>query len=528
LIRALTLLRKEKRDKLIQAGQRVACITFTNVAKDEILERTEHDALFEVSTIHDFLWSAVKPYQVELKAALICLNERLGPKSKRYCKPEELAAALAATNVTYSDRGTKFLEGRIFHDDLLGVAHIMFDRHASLARLVGARFPYIFVDEYQDTNPKVISILLNDFTKNAPSTVIGFFGDKMQSIYSDGTGEIPADLRSSLKEFKKEENYRCSIAVIALLNRIRTDIQQSPAGDNQSGSAVYINAPSVADDDVPGFALRVVREKFGWPTANTPKVLFLTHRLIAKKAGYAELLAAFSARGDFSKERFQSGEDPTAVFLMKEADQLVKAWRGGEQAEAISLLGKHDRKLAGKDRKLVIAKALDTLVQLIDSNAPISEVLKHARANGLLQLLDELEHYLLLKNSAATAQDDESQDDDRAFYSTLFQVPFKQVSVYHQVQSDSLPFSTKHGVKGAEYEDVVVVLDDEGANWNSYAFTKYLTQTETNEARRIRTRNLFYVSCSRAKRNLAVLHRGDIGTHRTNLETLFGPGNCFI
>ena len=41
---------------------RVACITYTNVAADEIKERSPYSRL-HVSTIHDFLWEEIKDYQ---------------------------------------------------------------------------------------------------------------------------------------------------------------------------------------------------------------------------------------------------------------------------------------------------------------------------------------------------------------------------------------------------------------------------------------------------------------------------------
>jgi len=66
--------------------------TFTNVAKNEIIERTEHDPLFVVSTIHDFLWASIKPFQKELKPALLTFNEGLPANSRRKQNQSELEA----------------------------------------------------------------------------------------------------------------------------------------------------------------------------------------------------------------------------------------------------------------------------------------------------------------------------------------------------------------------------------------------------------------------------------------------------
>ena len=71
------------------------------------------------------------------------------------------------------------------------------------------------------------------------------------------------------------------------------------------------------------------------------------------------------------------------------------------------------------------------------------------------------------------------------------------------------PFSTKHGVKGAEFENVLVVF---GRGWNQYDFNKYLetaspgTSIPKNKlAWYERNRNLFYVVCSRPMKRLSIL-----------------------
>lgn len=69
------------------------------------------------------------------------------------------------------------------------------------------------------------------------------------------------------------------------------------------------------------------------------------------------------------------------------------------------------------------------------------------------------------------------------------------------------PFATKHGVKGAEFENVVVVL---GRGWNEYNFAEMLEWCEAEppadkRARFENNRNLFYVACSRPKIRLALL-----------------------
>lgn len=51
---------------------KIACITYTNVAADEIKQRAPYENLW-VSTIHNFLWANIKNYRKNLKEAIIQL-----------------------------------------------------------------------------------------------------------------------------------------------------------------------------------------------------------------------------------------------------------------------------------------------------------------------------------------------------------------------------------------------------------------------------------------------------------------------
>lgn len=69
-------------------------------------------------------------------------------------------------------------------------------------------------------------------------------------------------------------------------------------------------------------------------------------------------------------------------------------------------------------------------------------------------------------------------------------------------------FATQHSVKGAEFENVVVIL---GGGWNHYNWPRLLELIHTqalnakNAKGYYRARNLFYVAISRPKVRLAVL-----------------------
>jgi DNA helicase-2/ATP-dependent DNA helicase PcrA len=535
------LVHTQKGIECARNSQKIACITFTNVAKDQVIERTSGNKLIYVSTIHDFLWSIVKPYQKELKAALLQHNQTLKDDSSRKRDQNELDSALKNVDVSYSDRGPEFLEGRIFHDDLLDVTRRVFEENSLISRIVAAGYPYIFVDEYQDTSASVIDILVGHVLKaNSGSVVIGFFGDKFQSIYHSaghpGIGEIPDEYAKLLTRIVKGENYRCSKAVIALLNRIRTDIKQYAATTNVEGSAVYIRIVGNNEgDDVLARARAFVSRDLRWNVdEGTCKELFLTHKLIARKAGYEGLLDAYQNRGAFYRDELLNGEDKLITFCRTRIEPLIAAWRAGQIGNVISMLLASGFKLNVTNGKAQAERALQELAEM-QSHTNLGDLLAHVNDANLLPLPDDLRKWTRLRQNgdiAAIINNDEGKDAERAFYEEVLETPYAQVSACCQFLEEHTPFSTKHGVKGAEFDTVFVVLDDKAAKWNQYSFDKYLSgEDEVNGKvdRWKRTRNLFYVCCSRAKRNLAVLDFGGRDDAKEKrIKELFGTENCFV
>ena len=530
LVTALNYIRNELGSELTDTSQKVACITFTNVAKSEIIERTERNPLFAVFTIHDFLWSVLKTFQNDLKQALLTYNSRLPVRGKHREEPTELRKAMDICKcIHYSDRGINYLEGRISHDDLLDIALIMFKSHAMLSRVISARYPFIFVDEYQDTNKKVIFILLNCILKNGMPTIVGFFGDKWQSIYSDGIGEIPIKWQENLKPIQKRENYRCSIAVIELLNRIRTDVKQMPAQKNVPGSAVYINLNGIKDTThAVDRATEIVKQNFNWSNdGGDTKTLFLTHKLIARQAKYEELWVAYRNRGGVYRDRFQSGEDEIARFLCKKVESLIDAWSNKKIGLALSVLNPTDGTWASAKKKARISKSLNELVELSYTEVTIGNVLTHIRNAALIPLPDNLE-FLMEHLAKKDIQIDPEMIKEWDFFKELIEVPYQQVRLYRNALEDYFPYSTKHGVKGDEFETVFVVLDDTGTNGSYYSLGRFLTGTDTSDARLMRTRNLFYVCCSRSKNKLAVIDLDDATGKKGAIERIFGADACVM
>lgn len=291
----------------------IACITYTNAAVDEIGHRVNHNNLY-VSTIHDFLWDCICRFQKELRESLPhvinleCYKTKM--KDNAVC-PGDYFFGNEIEKIEYKEY-LNFSKGVISHDEVLELAHYMFANYPKLCEIVKSRYPYILIDEYQDTSRCVVEILLNSLSpkEKLPNTrqcVVGFFGDAMQSIYDTGIGNLD-EFKSSngghVYEVQKVQNRRNPQSVINLANKIRTDgLVQAPSLD--------ANAPNMVDgaidmgqitflyseDAIDYESIRAfVSDKYLWDfkdSLNT-KELNLTHNMIASKSGFPNLMDIFN------------------------------------------------------------------------------------------------------------------------------------------------------------------------------------------------------------------------------------------
>lgn len=284
----------------LEPSSRIACITYTNAAADEIRDRADSRSLW-VSTIHDFMWEQIKRHQNELKQILRELIRSEDPDHNRFILSggdtvveDDLFNDLVE-GIQYREY-VKIRDGIISHDEVLILAYKMFEHYPKLCRIVGDRHTHIFVDEYQDTSPLVVKILLDLIRAVASNCVVGFFGDAMQAIYPGTVGSLHERVEiEQLTEVKKEQNRRNPRLVITLANQLRNDgLVQHPSDDPKAPNMI----DGVVREGVIRFmyssaaSLESIREQLGWEVEGS-KELNLTHNLIAEQAGFDKLMEVY-------------------------------------------------------------------------------------------------------------------------------------------------------------------------------------------------------------------------------------------
>ncbi|MFI2635088.1 UvrD-helicase domain-containing protein [Streptomyces collinus] len=492
LVEALEYSLRMQGAELAQKGRRIACITFTNVAKRKITERINDNPIVKVETIHDFLWEAIKGFGPELWQQIIEYNRTLS-------KPEDLSeVSVPPLPIQYLDR-RRLYRGEISHDEVIDLALRMVTEYPKLTRLIADRYPIIFVDEYQDTSPKTVTLLLDHLAGSGGQIcVVGLFGDSMQKIYPSGQGAVTHD---KLTVITKHENYRCSSPVVEVLNKIRPDLQQEAVGDKKEGEVHLFLNSALPVGQARFEAARNYLHELGWPEETT-NYLMLTHRGIAGTLDYQKLLQAYQTLGGRGRDKLLENDEPYIQYLSR-IESLCNSYQAFDYAEVTSLLVAGRTTITRYRHKQRIATDIRKLIAVRESGT-IGDVLDYMVRGHLLSVPRQLSDLERRRN----AEDLEGYDLKLAAFSkAIREIPYQEVTRFIEYRDQRTPFHTQHGVKGDEFDNVIVIIDD--ASWTMYNMGKMLTGNDI-EKRLERSRNLFYVSCSRARRGLAVVFLTDL------------------
>ena len=257
--------------------RKVACITYTNVGIDTISSRLNMgNDVVEVCTIHSFLYAnVIKPY-VHLVAedfglkldGLVVIDDSnfksegiaaivLKSIGKLWLDPKIYLKGLARAMWRYENHEYKHYKpdyaqgyntkngkryvgndyymgfkrwlwsrGYMSFDDILYFSYILLSSHLNIYKLIKAKHPYIFVDEFQDTVPFVVDFLTQ---LGNEGVIVGVVGDKAQSIY-DFLGATVRQFDNfvvpSMQMYEIRGNRRSTKQIIELLNIVRTDFSQ--------------------------------------------------------------------------------------------------------------------------------------------------------------------------------------------------------------------------------------------------------------------------------------------------------------
>lgn len=558
LVKALAQIEYTQGASLRRNGQQIACITYTEVAVEEIRGDVGNDELFHVSTIHSFLWTVIKPFQNNLREWVNGrLHEKIAEEQDKIDNPRtrEATKERAAENIeryhgqlAKIDRvksfrygtGSDYTNGVLGHSDILRIGPAFIQSHALMRSVLTRRFPIIFVDESQDTDPAFVEALRHVAREAPQGFCLGFFGDPVQKIYMQGAG--PIETEDGWKTLEKPENFRCPQAVLRVINRIRAEddgLEQTRGRREKfdggevpvEGTARVLILPA---DDHRQERLENARRWLadqngddGWLESENEdalRLLVLVHRMAAARLGFPNL---YSALNDRSSEDLSSGLiDGTAWVVRPFISYIMPvalARHEGREFEIMRLLRKHSPRfqpesVAATETAGFLNALRDEIAELVamlepGSGARIGDVVSFLQAKNLLAL-DE--RYDALVETFAQTEEQVTDPAPENAALRFMQCDASELWGYRKYIEKLSPFATQQGIKGAEFEKVLVVVDDQEGQSNAFSYGKYfgVTPLSATDQGHIdagrdsvigRTRRLFYVCCSRALSDLVVI-----------------------
>lgn len=574
---SLDFLKKEYSGDFVRQGKQIAVVTFTNNAADEIKDRIEQNEIFAVSTIHSFCWSAIAGFNQDIRKwyletiptdlAKVQDEERRGRAGKASDArkrtiirlTEKMEWLAEPRSFVYDPNGINSSQNSLSHADVLKVFSNFLTTKPMMEEVIVNKFPFIFIDESQDTNKDVVNAFFDLQDAKSDKVVIGLFGDTMQRIFGGGETELGKTKPNGWVTFDKEMNHRSARRIVGLGNQIRSedDGRKQYARDGAAEGCIryFLLQHGVSEKEKVEAQIReTMAEVTGdadWTDTQSKEtaILLLEHKMVGRRLGFDDLWDKLST-SDIIKDRISEGENAELNFFSGIVFPLAKASLEGKRAELMSILRENKSPLleasvldANKDDPLVLARAAEHVFRNVVSNDKVSfrAVLEVLAEHKLLAIPARLQSFVSDSEESEAesgedqtgplleAEPEELNDSEISAWAEALETDFFQIRNYKDYIEENSIFRTHQGVKGNEFDRVMVVMDDDEAGGFLFSYEQYFGAKELSRASKKkldegeetgldRTRRLFYVTSTRAKNSLAhVIYTSDVTKVRVNL-----------
>ena len=543
------------RDILRLRGRKVAVVTYTNAACDEIKRRTEYDPLFVVSTIHSFAWSQIQGFNADIRAWLkdslqrkvanLQAEEMKGRRGTKAStareaqidsKQRRLERLADIKAFKYNPNGDNRERESLDHSEVIQIFSTFLLTKSLMRRIFVQKFPFLLIDESQDTSQALIDALFVVQNAHADSFCLGLIGDTMQRIYPDGKAQIESEIPHSWATPEKKLNHRCSHRIVRLINQIRAGAdnhKQEPSSDRPEGWARLFVFPVVSPDK-PALEQKVRDYMAGltgdkdWTDAKECKILTLEHHMAARRMGFLQMFEALASVDDF-RTGLLNGSLATTRFFTHYVLPLVAAQKKGDKFVATKLVRENSPLISKEALKnnnpiaqlRAAQAAIDSLMALWTNGEPTcAAIVTNIAETNLFAVPDSLKAALVTKQAppAETPGDEEADPVSQKIAALIafLDCTFSEIAPYAAYVAHEAPFDTHQGVKGLEFDRVMVLMDDGEARGFLFGYDKLLgakaptaadikNTQDGKETSVDRTRRLFYVTCSRARSSLALV-----------------------
>lgn len=459
-----------------------------------------------------------------------------------------------------TDRLSKML---ISHDTLLEYSYLLISRNERLKQIICDKYPAVFVDEFQDTNPmvvKTISSIHHHALKIGHSFLVGYYGDIRQNIYDRGVGAKIFQLHKGLTPIQKEFNRRSSPKIIGVANLIRNDglIQQSIYEKFPTSEVLCEVCPATARDEI----VEKLCDRWKISIDNPLHCFELTNELVAKKSGFEDIYDFFkncryykrgrnyellrdhllaqdeTKLGDVQKLLFRLLDfkkkvqnDKTSINNLLQISRVHPDTKSKFNIINIRALVDKLHSLSGE----TLASYLEKLFEFYQLGDDLyDECIRYTIAeeiDSLVSLKQYMLECLFVNADDAVLTDLELQDSSTSidnflnikmdifecWYDFINRTDKKSDIIYH----------TFHSTKGLEFDNVLILLTKKFGRDKECFSSLLKTFPEKTDAKYDSTeigaaRNLFYVAVTRATKKLCVAYLADEQEQLSDVELQLG------
>lgn len=476
------------------------------------------------------------------------------------------------TEVRYESRFNKDILHRmiISHDTLLEYGQEIVSQYDILKQIIIDSFPYILIDEFQDTNTAVVTIMrqLSAYSSEiGHNFLVGYFGDEMQNIYDDGIGDNLPTIHAGLVSLNKFLNRRSHKEVIDTINKIRNDNtdQKSIYSDCTGGSVKFYaykkddRAPIDNSEAVLNFANGYVKS---WNISQENKLhcLVLTNKLVATLSKFENVHSGITGTKYYkrfwdrtntevlSTDLTKLGTIPRLFFEIMDFQDKVS----NPRTPLESIIARNILKNASFDELSTCIKKCQELSgeSLGGFVKSIFNEYEGSQSSIFFQTIDHMfdgsfksydnfyKHVFDELFPNVDTEDGSVLESANKHVSGLLSLTLEEFGRWYRFiadqQDSEIEFHTYHGVKGLEYENVIVIMENDfGRNRNKFSSffmhvgNDTVPEEDKDRAEFMNTKNLLYVSCSRAIRNLRILYLDDITEFEKGIKSIFNEIHCY-
>lgn len=558
-----------KSQKLRTNGRKILCITYTNAAANEIVKRLgNYNEFVYVSTIHSFIYDQIiKDNQPQLRLIIkdkfnmeLQNTYKINPRKEGFrllSKDDEIAirafiesesgAALQASSRTkieeciidiseinafpFNENGVASINGSfgettnfwikygiwskarvIDFDEILYFGYELVRKYKHISYNLQFRFPFVFIDEYQDTNP-LQNALIKIFA-DSPQCIMGVIGDVAQSIYSFQGADYREFENYQMKkrqinEYVIQGNRRSTQNIIHFVNFLRqkdVDLPAQTCEKNKTTDSkvkiIILNQTDNILDKLPQdivILCRLWAEVFQYIPNLSPAQQKLTKDI--------QNYYTYQFHRDFTTEIEQERIDwiKIAAYIVKVKDAIFH----NNMAKTIEISSNFfdtDLFLSKNNNQ---AKNYQKFFRFVKNVSSIEKTLTFAEI--LLKIntwLSEINLTPIESFRIASSEADEYYD--KKLYDWINQIEyFTLEKMILEVFSKTSKFMTIHKSKGQEFNNVLVNIapsrnDLDGKTLTSLFTEPYVFSMDNNISNSYEYTRIVYVGASRAINNLYI------------------------